>query len=273
GRVPEGFALTHFLFNNVGSHGQHSAEHDRALFNARSAPLRDCAAAMGIPSIAVDSNLDQFLGGLFQVTHTLRNVTVALVMQHAFAKFMYSSGYPLGETRVGRDDNMSRLDPVILPWLGTERLECIAAGGQHTRTEKTRRVLDVPQSRHYLDVCVTPSNAPAGYTNCGMCWKCIRTAVTIKIYGRLDEYGAVFPRANVELFENLYLIEAMGGSSPYAREVRDLIRARGYPVPRAVGVIAALAPSFLCQQMSIRVIPFLIRRSRLAALASKLLSW
>lgn len=273
GRVPQEFALTHFLFNNVGSHGQRSAGDDRAVFAARHRQLKDCAAALEKPVIAVDSNLDQFMGGKFQLTHTLRNATVALLMQNAFAKFMYSSGYALDETRVGPDYNMSRLDPVILPWLGTERLECIASGGQHTRVDKTARVIHVPASRQYLDVCVNPGNAPTGFANCGMCWKCIRTAITLKAYGQLDNYGRVFPRAHVDLFESLYLIEVIGGSSPFAREIRELMSKTGYPVPRLVRLIAALSPSFLAQQMSIRVIPFLIRQPRLARLARRILSW
>lgn len=273
GRVPQEFALTHFLFNNVGSHGQRGAAEDRAVFSSRHKQLQDCAAALGKPLLAVDSNLDQFFGGKFQLTHTLRNATVALLMQEAFAKFMYSSGYALDETRVGPDYNMSRLDPVILPWLSTERLECIASGGQHTRVDKTARVIDIPASRQYLDVCVTPSNAPAGFSNCGMCWKCVRTAITLKAYGRLGDYGRIFPRAHVDLFENLYLIEVLGGSSPFAREIRELMAKTGYPVPRLVGLIGAVLPSFLAQQMSIRVIPFLIRRTRLARFARWILSW
>lgn len=272
-RAPAEFQLTHLIFNNVGSHGQKEAESDRALFRKRYLRLMSCAALLEKPAISVDSNLDAFIGQTFQLTHTLRNTAVALLMQHEICKFQYSSGYPLAETKLGPDYNMSRLDPVIMPLLSTERLECTAAGGQHTRVEKTRRVAEIPASRVYLDVCVTPQNAPEGYSNCAICWKCIRTATTLKVFGKLEEYHKVFHRGNFNTFENLYLIEVMGGKSPFAGEIRDLIHERKHKIPRSVRIIAKLLPAPIAQQMSIRIIPALIPHRRFAKFVNWCLSW
>ena len=272
-RVPDEFSLTHFIFNNVGSHGQKSPEADRHLFRQRFTRLRECAARIGKPAVAVDSNLDEFMGEMFQLTHTLRNTAVALSMQNAFSKFLYSSGYPLAETKLGPDYNMSRLDPVILPLLSTERLECMASGGQHTRVEKTRRVIEIEESRSYLDVCVCPQKAPAGVSNCGICWKCIRTATTLKVFGRLEEYGRIFDLKTFRCVENLYLIEVMGGKSPFSKEIRSLIAEKKFPVPRAVRLAAALMPASVAQQFSIRIIPLLLRSKPLARFVNGCLAW
>jgi hypothetical protein len=273
GRVPDEFCLTHFIFNNVGAHGQKSMSADRTLFFQRFSRLQECAKKMGKPTIAVDSNLDEFMGQKFELTHTLRNTAVALLMQVGVGKFMYSSGYPLSETKVGPDSNMSRLDPVILPLLSTERLECIASGGQHTRVEKTRRVTEIGESHLYLDVCVSPHNAPAGIANCGVCWKCIRTAMTLKIFGKLEQYGNVFDLNAFAIFENLYLIEVMGGKSLYSKEVKRLVADKNFTVPFTVWFIGALLPGAVAQQFSIRIIPALLRHKTVARFINGCLAW
>jgi hypothetical protein len=272
-RVPDEFSLTHFIFNNVGSHGQKGLDTDRVLFFQRFFRLQECAKKIGKPAVAVDSNLDEFLGQKFQLTHTLRNTAVALLMQKEFGKFMYSSGYPLYETKLGPAYNMSHLDPVILPLLSTERLECIASGGQHSRVEKTRRVTEIEESHRYLDVCVTPRNAPAGIANCGVCWKCIRTATTLKIFGKLEQYGKAFDLKSFAIFENLYLIEVMGGKSSYSKEIRDLIAEKSFPVPSSVRLIGALLPAAVAQQFSMKIIPALLRYKPLARLINGCLAW
>ncbi len=273
GRVPDDFSLTHFIFNNVGAHGQKAPDAHRALFLRRFSRLRDCAEKLGKPAVAVDSNLDEFMGQKFELTHTLRNTAVALLMQAAFGKFLYSSGYPLSETKLGPDSNMSHLEPVILPLLGTERLECMGSGGQHSRVEKTRRVTEIEESRHYLDVCVSPHNAPGGIANCGVCWKCIRTATTLKIFGKLEEYNKVFDLKSFATFENLYLIEVMGGKSPYVKEIRQLIAEKNFPVPRFVRLIGTLLPAAAAQQFSMRIIPALLRHRSVARFINRSLAW
>jgi hypothetical protein len=273
GRAPDEFSLTHFIFNNVGAHGQKGLDADRALFVQRFSRLQECARKMGKPAIAVDSNLDEFLGQKFELTHTLRNTAVALMLQKEFSKFMYSSGYPLSETKIGPYSNMSRLEPVILPLLSTERLECMGSGGQHTRVEKTRRVTEIEESRLYIDVCVCPNNAPAGIANCGVCWKCIRTATTLKIFGKLELYEKAFDLNAFTAFENLYLIEVMGGKSLYSKEIKRLVAERKFPVPATVRFIAALLPGAVAQQLSMRIIPALWRHKTIARFINGCLAW
>src|SRR5438309_136737 len=80
---------------------------------------------------------------------------------------------------------------LLLPLLGTERLECIASGGQYTRVDKTIRVARVDASTQFLDVCVNPWMATERL-NCSGCWKCLRTQLTLAVLGELDRYDKVF---------------------------------------------------------------------------------
>ena len=80
---PVGGKVTHLLFNNVGSHGKDGER----VFRQRLARVAPVAARIGLPLVAVDSNLDEFYGaGLsFIQTHTPRNASVALLLQGGIA--------------------------------------------------------------------------------------------------------------------------------------------------------------------------------------------
>jgi len=271
-RAPEEFCITHFLFNNIGSHGQVSPEQDRALFLRRYTRLEPLARRENIPLIAVDSNFDEFMKLDFERTHTLRNAVVALLLQNKIGKFIYASSNPFGKTRIALGYDMSPLECVILPMLGTERLDCIPAGAQMTRVEKTERVAEMEISREYLDVCVAAQNAPEGFMNCSCCGKCLRTQLTLEVQGNLGKYEKVFMVERYNMLKNLYLISVMSSKASLLKEVRDLIRQKGYRVSPAVRAISVFYPSCLTWCIPAYLVPHLIRRKRLAAFINKSLA-
>src|SRR4028118_737543 len=70
--VPTGFRLTHLLYNNVGSHEKGGSR----LFRERYEHIRPTAERIGLPFIAVDTNVSAFYSGFkFQQTHTPRNAS------------------------------------------------------------------------------------------------------------------------------------------------------------------------------------------------------
>jgi hypothetical protein len=224
-RVPEEYRITHFLFNNVGSHGQMSPEQDQAVFTERLAVLQRFSQLEKKSLIAVNSNLDEVIGMKFERTHTIRNAAVALLMQPICGKFLYASGFSFLETTVRPSPFMAHLDPVILPLLGTERLECIASGGQHTRVDKTVRAATMEASTQFLDVCVNPWMAK-GRLNCSGCWKCLRTELTLAALGKLDLYDKVFDLGLYRKLESYYLIEVLRSRDPLRQEIAELIKRR-----------------------------------------------
>ena len=263
-RAPEEYHITHFLFNNVGSHGQMSPEQDRSVFAQRLATLRQFPKLENKPLVAVDSNLDEVIGMKFERTHTIRNVAVALLLQPICGKFLYASGLSFRETEVRPSPLIAHLDPVILPLLGTERLECIASGGQYTRVEKTIRVAEIDASAQFLDVCVNPWMA-SGRLNCSGCWKCLRTELTLAVLGKLDRYDHVFDLDLYHKLEGYYLIEVLRSRDPLRREIAELIKMQGFKVPQWSRLLAAVIPWFIRSQISKFMIPFfrrLIRHSQ-----------
>ena len=57
--VTDGFRVTHLLFNNVGSHGDDEKKSKR-LFHRRYNRLKPLTEQMGLPFIAIDSNINSF---------------------------------------------------------------------------------------------------------------------------------------------------------------------------------------------------------------------
>ena len=260
-RAPEEYHITHFVYNNVGSHGQDPSGNDYAVFLQRYETLRPVADRLGKRFIKVNSNLDEVIGMSFQLTHTVRNAAIALLMQKGICKFLYASSYSFNKTCIKPGHDMAVLDPVVLRLLGTENLECISSGGQHTRVEKTACVSRMEESHEFLDVCVHPQDAD-GFINCSRCWKCLRTALTLSVLGKLDDYKRVFDVEVYRKFEKLYLIEVISSDEYFVREIADLIKRTKFRVPRTVRLLSIVTPRRISSRMSRRIIPTLARRDQ-----------
>jgi len=272
-RSPKEFHITHFVFNNIGSHGQDSADDARAIFATRYARLKRLMQIENKPFIAVDSNLDEFIGLNFEQTYTIRNAVVSLLMQNVIGKAIYASSNTYSDTKIKVGNDMSKLDAVVIPLFGTERLESILDGAQLTRVEKTTQMTNIDARIKYLDVCITPEDAPEDCVNCSACTKCLRTITTLDVQGTLGLFSRVFVLERYSMLKNIYLIEVLSSRAALAREVKDFIRQEKYPVPRAVRIISAFVPYFCAWFISGQLTPVLVRKPRLARLINTCLSW
>jgi len=237
--VPPGFRLTHLVFNNVGSHGQ--GQGGRAMFRRRYERLVPLARELGLPYIAIDSNLPEILDSDFERTSTTRNVAAVLAMQRLFGKYLYASTEryedchvrpprPLPWPEVG----IAISDPIALPLLSTETTECISTGCQYARTEKTRRVSEIPYSYKYLDVCVT--DIVDG--NCSACTKCARTLFTLELLGKLPLYEKVFDLTRYRQARRRYLLEVLTSRHFLLKEIRELAEERRFRFPLSLRLAA-----------------------------------
>jgi hypothetical protein len=198
GSVPPSYRLTHLLFNNVGAHGQKDLALAHQLFEERLAILSPFAGEMGLEMVRVNSNLDQTLPGIsFTETHTLRNVSVALLLQKLMSKFLYSSGVVISEqglkggiNRRVRRYRVKRyhdfLDSQTVHLLSTESTDCILVGAEMGRIEKLEALKDYPLAQKYLNVCTST------VTNCCACKKCLQTLAILEAIGGLEKFSAVF---------------------------------------------------------------------------------
>jgi len=272
-KVPPEYAITHFAYNNVGSHGQDNEEIDRDIFTRRSQQLRKFTENEKKPFITVDSNLDKFIGLLFQQSFIVRNIAVAQLLQNVIGKFLCASSNTYAETKVKPSLYMSKIETVLVPMFSTERLECSLAGAQATRTDKTVEIANIPSTRDYLDVCINPKDTIEGHVNCSRCCKCLDTMVTLDVAGKLKDYGKVFILERYEMLKNIYLIAIFSSKASLAREIRELIQKNNFYAPRLARFIGFLFPHSLSWSISAYAIPVLARRKWLAKLVNKSLAW
>jgi len=227
--VPKGFKITHLFFNNVGSHGP-GENGNRRLFQKRYARIRPTTEKIGLPFIAIDTNMDSFYQGLdFQLTHTLRNASVALLLQRGIKRFLYASAYHYPNVFIGPSYEMAYSDTITLPLLSTETLDLISAGSEYTRVEKTLKVAKIADSYQTLDVC-TEEDARTKI-NCSTCFKCKRTMLTLEIVGELDQYRDVFDLDTYWRIRELYIAEVLCSKDPLLREIASFIKISGFKVP------------------------------------------
>jgi hypothetical protein len=226
--TPKSLKITHLLFNNVGSHGMGG----KKLFEQRFTRLLPVVERLGLPFITIDSNLDSFYGrGLgFEQTHTLRNLSAALLLQNGIRRYIYASSLHYTDVHVGAGKKISAIELILLPLASTHRLEAFLAGAEYTRVEKTLRVATIPESYTSLDVCTNPNNT-SGYTNCGACSKCLRTLLTLDIVGYIDRYHASFDLSAYYKHKNDFIARILSSSDPLLKELVRFAKDSNYPFP------------------------------------------
>ena len=236
--VTAGFKLTHLLFNNVGSHGR--GEAGGRLFEERYRRIVLLADRIGLPLVRVDSNLDAWYQSplSFYQTHTIRNASVALLLQSGLGRYLHSASYVYELVSLAANPGIARTDPVTLPLVSTERLDASSVGAEYTRVEKILRVAEIADSYEVLDVCV--SGVRGG--NCSRCSKCLWTLAPLEIAGLLDRYSGVFDLDVYRGRRTWYLGELLQSDDPFEREVLAFARDRGFSFPIPSRLRAWLKP-------------------------------
>lgn len=222
--VPESLRITHFLFNDVGSHGRGFDPVSARLFAQRTPVITEVATTLGIPLIRVRSNTDSFYDTPFAQTHTLRNASVALMLQGRASRFLYASGYPYQNIGVRLTKDIACIDPILLPLLSTETLSCVSAGAGYSRVDKTRLICDWPLVRENLDVCVVD------FPNCSKCYKCARTLLTLDVLGQLRAFSSSFDVAAYSKTQPGHIAHVFASrkNDPLAADIIKLMSTTGY---------------------------------------------
>lgn len=254
GSVPDGFKVTHLLFNNVGSHGAGG----RQLFRDRYNRLMPAAKELGLPLIAIDSNISEVLPVSFRKSHTIRNISAVLLLQKLIRRFYYASTFKYEDCFVGETYDIAYSDPMAVHLLSTETTECISSGCQYSRVEKTMRVAEIQLSHKHLDVCVNAS----GGENCSACRKCAMTLLTLEIIGKLQEYKGIFDLEKYDMIRNRYIGNVLSSKYPLRREIVRKAKELQYEFPLLSKCYAlAYEPLSLWESRKIQgTIPYRVRR-------------
>ncbi len=193
------YPVTHLTLFNSGAFGDYGGETSRALFHKTIESVNEAAIAMNLPLITIDSNISEVLNVSFVPTHSIRNLSFALLLPALFSHFYYASGYPVSKFKLDPSSiDATHYDLLIAKALCTESFEVMIAGLHDDRIDKVATIASFEPSTHYLNVCILADSnefldrSDTQVKNCSRCFKCVKTMVAMDALGVLDNYSEVF---------------------------------------------------------------------------------
>lgn len=196
------YKIEYFAFFNVGSHGTESQIATR-LFKERYEKAKAFAKSINKDIIKIDSNLSLILNMKFQSTNTLRNASCVLILQKLFRNYYIASKNRFDYFKL-HDYDTQDYDSLILNLLSTESTTFHSSVAQFTRVQRTALISIHPETYNYLDICTSSKKYNDG-VNCSQCNKCLRTALTLDLLGKLNLYKNVFHIDKYEQLKNNYI--------------------------------------------------------------------
>ena len=194
--------------------------------------MKSAARKIGLPLIAVDSNLEDFYGKAtdFISTSLLRNAAATLVIQRGMSDYVFSGAYHRRRQGIMFKGDITRAEDEFAPLLSTESLNFSVFGSDMTRAEKIVLLAKHPLTYDLLDVCMEPRKVREKI-NCSTCYKCLRAMINLEIIGQLNSYEPVF---DLKLYRRLRwwaLAQFLHGTEESRTETEDLAREKGFKFP------------------------------------------
>lgn len=184
--LDDGYArLTHLFFNNVGALTKDPVRAEE-IFEQKRARFASVATELGLPLVAVNTNMLEVLRGCPDgVTQpgAIKNAACLYALKRGMSAYWVSSGCATGEFRYVFESNDPYL-PMITQAVTLGELFVLPCGTEVPRIEKLRAIASKSVVRRHLSVC-------AG-ENCGRCAKCTRTLFELYALGTLDDFSEIF---------------------------------------------------------------------------------
>jgi hypothetical protein len=241
-----GLKLTHLVLNNVGAFGETGAsEQYQWTINLAK---RFCAE-YGFELVLTNSNIFDIVGLDFEENHTYLNVFAIYCLQKLWKAFYYGSwgvdlqqGFTLADNEL---HDCAAYDVLSLDVFSTEGLKIFSEGTAFGRYDKTAHIVDFKPAHKYLQVCVSGTGK-----NCGHCFKCKRTLLTLDALGALEKFRKVFDIEAYKQSRNAYLRYLyrvhIDHSDHMLSEVYDILKKEIPMSCRILGVCDYYYELFLC---------------------------
>jgi hypothetical protein len=157
--------------------------------------------------LSIESNISDYVIPYFdhEKIHAFKTISFVYLFQKLFKRFYIASGLTYNETRIMKNPvSFGWIEGVIIPLLSTESLEICLHGNKYSRVEKTNIISKNSLYDNYIDVCIkTDKNSK--YLNCGSCFKCIRTLITLEHFTDIKRYSNIFNLTNYYKNKNNYI--------------------------------------------------------------------
>lgn len=244
--------LNTIFFFNIGQNGKIDDPDTQKRVAIRWEIARKVSEELRIEAVMMDSNIFEFYKPHWEYDAGIFcRIASILVFQRNLKRYYVSSALSYSEsyhmTGNGRHIDMTSMcELYIVGMLSSEKCEIFLDGAQYYRSDKVRMITDLPIAHKYLNVCVNYD--PKFLTeNCGECTKCLRTALSLEILGKLDLFSSVFDVAKIRKILPNYLKYQMGltDTDPFAADNIALAKKTGYTLPGAIDMAAYKTRRFL----------------------------
>jgi hypothetical protein len=249
--VMKEYRVTHLALFNSCQLGYLNKSLDESSFREAVKGLSSFSSEVGLPIVAVNTNLnDFFIEAGFKTAKSrfvVSTISCPLALQKLFGKYIYASSTPLQSFELSQTDQ-SFAEAAYVPLLSTESTEIILADASLTRVEKTAYISKNPLTHKYLDVCWATQAASSishidkwlkGKTkkNCGWCDKCLRTLFTLELLGEdLQKYDGIFDLSKYYVHKNGFIKTVILNKHKdhLYQEIFSLMSEKHFKVPRRV---------------------------------------
>lgn len=192
--LPPSRRINSLAFFNIGSSMKGGESLRTPLMEGRFQLARNFAKEYGFSFLFIESNLHLIINKYVPYSHIENHTYMALFCLNIIAPclkaYYYSSGYPYSKftlypNKQGELD-CAHYDLLLMFCASIGEMKFYSAGSDQSRLKKTRALLDYEPAQKYLNVCVNEVK------NDGICFKCIRTLLTIDALGGIDKFSKVF---------------------------------------------------------------------------------
>lgn len=251
---PAADRINTLLFFNAGSHGmgrdKKRLEWLEKKFQERRNALSGYSQDLGLPFIVVDSNIFAFMQKGHLQNSSLTSCAAALFLgaklrlyYFGSAGFLYHDLFYPGRF-MDRDYDIEKIDDFILPHICTESFTASSDGSVCSRTQKTMMICSDPLVQKYLNVC---NNPQAVAKNCSVCYKCLRTLLTLDILGVTGQFGNVFDLAKYTARErSRYIATVLNNRKrdPFLQDICDFAKSRNFDLKSKTSVLTRIYMRF-----------------------------
>lgn len=192
--------------------------------------IRTAAAELDLPLVKVDTDLRAFSDSFltWEEYHGAALSAVALMLGRHYSRVLIASSHG------ALDLSPWGSHPVLDPLWSTDRVEIVHSGYGLTRIDKAWIASTNDVALRWMRVCYLP---PEGTINCGVCEKCLRTAVNLRAVGALERCQTLPHEIRPEQLSSL---ELDPGSQARWQLNLDALRERGDAPELTEAIEAAL---------------------------------
>lgn len=257
--LPERYKIRSIAVYDVGAFDDTTAEDTktRKLFTIDKASY--VARESGCDFYVVSSNISSFYKTNFQKSVSLLNVSCAYALADICDTYLCSSSaaytmVSMTERKLRAIDN---LDAILLPLLGSPRLEVISSGAGTNRFRKVMHIVENSKFLDQIEICTRPQQKKNSAKNCGSCLKCSQFLMIAEQQGKLAHFEDMFDlaeyhRRRVRVVQRTITIAKQDHIASATKDVFAFLKEGDFKMPLAA-VVAGTALAWFRRIKNMRI--------------------